>query len=159
MPRRAILVAAVSVAALAVALGLRARDKATVFATPAECLAAFRDANLDCDAARYRNCLGGTLRTETDRDYPENAKLALALRESQQGVKHWVESAAQSSGDRAAAAVDEVRITGQRRMYIELARSEKGWLITQIKRGDEKPASIRYGTPSGDFQQGRDDDD
>ena len=157
--RRVFLVGGLTLVLLAAVLALPRLAKRAEFATPADCLAAFRDASLDGDAQRYRTCLGGALRGETDRTFADDAKLTASLQAARQGLKHWVETApAITSRNRATAAVDEVRVTGQRRLRIQMELFPSGWLITRIEREQEKPAPIRYGTAAGDFQRGEDDE-
>ncbi len=146
-PRRVVLFTGISVAVLVAALAWSRLAKPRGYVTPEDCLGAFRDATLDGDAARYRGCLGEPLRSQVQQSYPYDAALATALREGIQGVKHWVEAGApQEQGDRAVASVDEVRVTGQRRLRVYLERSHAGWLVVRVEKGDEKPAAVRYGT-------------
>ncbi len=146
-PRRVVLLAGISIAVLVAALTWSRLAKPRGFATPEDCLGAFRDATLDGDAARYRSCLGEPLRSQVQQGYPDDGALASALREGVQGVKHWVEAGRpEEQGDRAVARVDEVRVTGQRRLQVYLERSHAGWRIVRVEKGEEKPAAVRYGT-------------
>jgi hypothetical protein len=158
--RSAILVGGITIAVLAGALIRPHRPTwPTDHATPDDCLAAFRDASLDGDAARYRRCLAGPLRAETDRLHGDDATLASALREARLGVKHWVESCrTEETPERVVALIDEVRPTGQRQLRVQLERLSTGWFITAIERGPERPAPVRYGTPAPDPQPRADDD-
>jgi hypothetical protein len=149
--RRLLVLGGLTLAILMVVLAWSRKPKGSGYATPDACLAAFRDATLDGDAVRYRSCLGEPLRSETQRRYADDAALIAALREGTRGVKHWVEaSRPDEQGDRAFALVEEVRVTGQRRLEVYLERSGAGWLIVRVEKGEERPAAVRYGTPAGE---------
>jgi hypothetical protein len=150
-PHRLLVLVGLTLAVLIAALAWSRSAKERRYATPEDCLAAFRDATLDQDAARYRSCLGEPLRSQVQSRYADDAALAAALREEIQGVKHWVEAGRpEAQDDRAVAVVEEVRVTGQRRLQVYLEHSRAGWLIVRVEKGDEKPAAVRYGTTAGE---------
>jgi hypothetical protein len=152
--RRVLLLSGLTLAVLIAALVSPRKPKQSGYATPDDCLAAFRDATLDGNAVRYRSCLGEPLRSEIQRAYTDDTTLAAALREGVRGVKHWVEAGQpKEQENRAVAIVDEVRATGQRRLQVSLERSGMGWLIVRIEKGDERPAAVRYGTPAQELSR------
>jgi hypothetical protein len=134
----------------AVAWALRPRV-ASGYATPGECLEAYREACRAGDAVRYRRCLGDPLRSEVRQTYPDDAALAEALRREAEGLKGWVEvGPPDEQGERATASVEEVRETGQRPLSISLERSQDGWLVVGVERGAEQVPDVRYGTRVGE---------
>jgi hypothetical protein len=138
-------------AVLAGVLAWSLRPRAAGYATPSECLEAYREACRAGDAAQYRRCLGEPLRSEVRQSYPDDAALAEALRRETQGVKGWVEvGPPDEQGERAAASVEEVRETGQRRLRFSLEHSQAGWLIVRVEKGAEQTPEVRYGTRVGE---------
>jgi hypothetical protein len=148
---RPILLSAVTLAVLAGALAWSLRSRSTRYATPADCLEAYRAASLAGDAARFRGCLGEPLRSEVQRSYADDHSLADALRRDTTGIKNWVDlGPPEVHGDGAVAVVDEVRATGQRRLRFHLERSGSGWLIARVEKEDERAPEVRYGTRLGE---------
>jgi hypothetical protein len=147
---RAALLGALTLAALAGALAWSVGPRPSSYATPEECLEAYRTACLAGDAPRYRACLGEPLRSETEHSYADDHALADALRRQTDGVKNWVEvGVPEVRGGRAVATVDEVRATGQRRLRVHLERAGGGWLVVGVERGEERAPDVRYGTRLG----------
>jgi hypothetical protein len=120
---------------------------ASGFATPQECVAAYAKASLEGDVAGYRRCLTVDRRAESERRFPDSAKLAEELRSSMAEVKSWVQngdSEAEESGARVA--VDVVRPEGTRRIVFHLERGPRGWLIDRVDEPQEVHTPIRHGT-------------
>jgi hypothetical protein len=148
---RAGMLGALTLAILAGALAWSLRPGHAGYATPDECLDAYRAARLAGDAPRYRACLAEPLRSETERTYADDRSLADALRRETAGVKSWVEVGAPDvQGERAVATVDEVRATGQRRLRFHLERAGGGWLIARVEKDAERAPDVRYGTRVGE---------
>jgi hypothetical protein len=119
--------------------------------TPVECLAIYRDACREADAARYRRCLGEPLASQMRNAYPGDEALAESLRRDAREVKGWVEVRLPDlEGARAVADVEEVRETGQRRLRFFLEQSHKGWFIVRVEKGVEQRPDVRYGTRVGE---------
>jgi hypothetical protein len=151
-----LLLVALTCLALAGALAWALRPRPTGFATPAECLAAYREACQAGDAERYRRCLGEPLRSQVRQTYPGDDALAEALRRESGGLKGWVEDGPpDEQGGRATANVEEVRESGQRRLRFELERARDGWHIVGVEKGAEQAPEIRYGTRVGEESRER----
>jgi hypothetical protein len=117
------------------------------FATPADCIDAYRDASIEGNESRYLSCLAEPLRSETRRRYSESGTLADSLRDSMRDVKNWVLAAEPAiEGTTAHVDVDETRATGKRRTRFILERSGQGWLIVRIDPPQDIPMDIPYGT-------------
>jgi hypothetical protein len=117
------------------------------FATPAECLDAYREASRAGDVAAYRSCLGEPLRSENARRFADAGALAAFLRDDMKDVKSWVQLLDPGAeGTVARVDIEEVRSTGTRRLRFHLARSGAGWLIVGVEPAQEVPAIIPYGT-------------
>jgi hypothetical protein len=128
------------------ALALYWSPRRAGYATPTECLDRYGEAGRAGDVARYRSCLGEPLRSEMERRFPDAAALAEFLRASMKDIKSWVQLEPRIDGSAARVDVEEVRVTGQRRLRFQLARSGKGWLIVGIEQPQEVSPVIPYGT-------------
>jgi hypothetical protein len=117
------------------------------FATPADCLDAYREASLAGDVEKYESCVAEPLRAEMRRQHPEPKELAEFLRQETKDVKTWVQvHDLRSAGSTVQVDVDEGRMDGYRRIRFRLQRFEKGWLIVGIDQPKLVPARIPFGT-------------
>ena len=115
------------------------------FATPQECVEAYREACLAGDVDGYRRCLTAARRAESE--HRDSAKLAEELRSSMAGVKSWVQNGkSEEEGSGARVEVDVVRHEGTRRIAFHLQRGPGGWLIDRVDAPREVPTPIRHGT-------------
>jgi hypothetical protein len=152
---RLVLIGVVSAAGL-LALALSRPTGRQGFATPGECLEAYRGASETGDAARYLRCLAEPLRSRTRQHFPEPERLAEALRQDMEGVKGWVVTSAPAvEGDTARAEVDVVRQDGVRRLRFHLERSGGGWLVAGVGSPQARPAAVPYGTHVKDAGEAR----
>ena len=121
--------------------------RADGFATPLQCLDAYRAAKTKGDVALYWSCLGEPFRAETQRLCPDAQALAESLRQQMQGVKGWVVvGGADTQGPTTVVEVEEVYQAATRRFGFHVQRSSQGWVIVGIEpRGETRPA-IPYGT-------------
>ena len=134
---------------LVVGLGLAALlvygppRRPTGFATPADCLDAYRDASKDGDMARYLRCLGEPLRSEQQRTLDSDA-----LRRRLEDVKGWTRLEPVIQELSAYVDVDQVRTSGTARVRFHLQRVDQGqgWLIVRVDAPKEVPAPVPYGT-------------
>jgi hypothetical protein len=144
MKRRRVLVLLTSAAGL-LALALLAPPRPPRgFATPAECLDAYRDACKDGDAAGHLRCLAEPLRSQEQATRPEE------LTGRMDGVLSWGRGEPVIDGAKAYVDVDRVKASGTQRIRFHLERSGGGWLIVRIDRPSDVPTPIRPGTPVGD---------
>jgi hypothetical protein len=111
------------------------------FATPADCLDAYRDASKDGDVARYLSCLGEPLRSEKER-----ALNRANLLRTMEDIKGWTRLDPVVSQSAAYVDVDQVRTSGTARVRIHLQRYGGGWLIVSVDAPKDVPAPVRYGT-------------
>jgi hypothetical protein len=117
------------------------------FATPADCLEAYREARQSGDVPNYLRCLAEPLRSEVLKTTDSERALADSLRRGMKDVKTWVLlPQEETEGTRAILEVDEGRMSGIRRHRFHLARFREGWLIVGIDPPREIPAAIPYGT-------------
>ena len=139
--RRVVLLLVLTLALMALAVSWSRRPRETVFATPADCLEALREASTAGDVGRYLSCLDEPLRSEKRRSLrPAD------LRRDMEGVKGWSQSDPVVRGSAATVEVDQVRVQGTSRVRFRLERSDRGWLIVGIDRPTEIPPPVRYGT-------------
>jgi hypothetical protein len=143
---RLVLIALVSAAGL-VAVALYRPTGGQGFATPGECVEAYRVASEKGDAGRYLRCLAGPLRSRTEQHFPDSGRLAEMLRQDMEGVKGWVVTSAPAvERDTARAEVDVVRQDGVRRLQFRLERAGGGWLVAGVSAPQARPAAVPYGT-------------
>jgi hypothetical protein len=114
------------------------------FATPAECLDAYRDASKDGDVTRYLSCLGEPLRSEKRRSIQ-----AVDLIRDMAGVKGWTRHEAVIRDRIADVDVDLVRATGSFRLSFHLQRTDQGWVIVALDGPREQRSPVPYRTPVG----------
>jgi hypothetical protein len=114
------------------------------FATPGDCLDAYRDACKTGNVGRYLSCLAEPLRSD------KGDATAEQIRKEMQDVKSWTQLDPEIKHDSAIIDVDAVRRSGTRRIRFHLARSDGGWLITAIDAPRELPGGIPYGTSATD---------
>jgi hypothetical protein len=143
MKRRRLLIGLILVPVLAL-LVLYGRPRAPQgFATPAECLDAYRDASKDGDVARYLSCLSESLRSEKR----QSVQAADLVREMD-GVKGWSRHEPVMRDGTADVDVDLVRQTGTFRLVFHLRQVDSGWVIVGLDGPHEQPPTIRFGTPA-----------
>jgi hypothetical protein len=139
------LLAVAAVGGLILALLLaRPAAPAAGFATPADCLDAYREASRGGDVTGVLNCLAEPLRSR------EQAGItAASVRRPLAGVKNW--TLRDPVVEEAAATVDVelVRQSGKSLVRFHLRRGATGWLISAIDPPKELPVKIPYGTPVG----------
>lgn len=114
------------------------------FATPQECVEAYREACLSGDVAEYRRCLTAARRAESERRPPD--KLADELRSSMAGVKSWVQNGEAEEEAGALVEVDVVRPEGTQRIGFHLQRGPGGWLIDRVDAPRDVTTPVRHGT-------------
>jgi hypothetical protein len=140
-----IILAALGLAVLAVRLA--SSSARTSYATPSDCLDAYRDACLAGDAATYLNCLGEPLRSQAAQRFTDLSALADYLQRNMKDAKSWVElGSPEVAGSTAVVDVEEVRTAGSLRTRFHFQRLGRGWLIVQIEQPQEVPTSIPFGT-------------
>jgi len=117
------------------------------FATPADCLDAYREACRAGDLQKYWSCLAEPLRAGIQQQHPSVEELASFLRRDMTGLKSWVaQLASESEHSKVQVDVDEVRAEGNRRIRFLLERSRRGWLIVGLDEPKPVPAHIPFGT-------------
>ena len=139
--RRVVLLLVLTLALMALAVSWSRRPRETVFATPADCLEALREASTAGDVGRYLSCLDEPLRSEKRRSLrPAD------LRRDMEGVKSWSQFEPEVQGSTASVEVDKVRAGGTSRVRFRLERSARGWLIVEIDPPKEIMPAVPYGT-------------
>jgi hypothetical protein len=129
---------------------------AAPFTTPEACLDAFRDAKSEGNAAAFLRCLDEPLRSEMRRKYGDERELGLAIRKEMKEVKSWaVKERPEARAEKGAALVEEVCASRIREVRVQLRRTGEGWLIAAIESGEERPASVPYGTAVGEEPEGK----
>jgi hypothetical protein len=125
------------------AVGWRRGAEAS-FATPEECLEAFRDAGRDGDTTTFVRCLGPDLREQSDRLFAETNRDLRA-------VQHWNQYRAEKVEGMAKILVDQVRRDGMiQRVSYRLARSGAGWQVVEIGKPQLFTPPVRPGTHIND---------
>jgi hypothetical protein len=149
-PLRILTLVAVGVTALVCWVAV-SRSGGPRFATPADCLEAYREACRNGDVSRYLACLGEPLQSEIRKQHPRSQELAEALRAEMSSVKSWVELPESDLTDSTAEiCVDIEGERGIQRTRFRLEKSHAGWLIVAIGPPQELSAPIRFGTHVGD---------
>ena len=139
--RRVVLLLVLTLALMALAVSWSRRPREAVFATPADCLDALREASAAGDVGRYLGCLDEPLRSEKQRSLrPAD------LRRDLEGVKSWSQLEPEVQGSTASVEVDKVRAGGTSRVRFRLERSARGWLIVEIDPPKEIMPPVPYGT-------------
>jgi hypothetical protein len=135
--------AAAVAAGLVVALVLsRPGARPAGFATPADCLDAYREASLAGDVDGLLSCFAEPLRTRQKAEVTAaGARRALA------GVKNWTLRDPEVHEAFATVDVELVRQSGKSLLRFHLRRDAGGWLITAIDPPKELKVKIPYGTP------------
>jgi hypothetical protein len=126
---------------LLVGAALWSQGRAAGFASPAECVEAYRDACAAGDAAKALACLGGPLRAEGER-----SASAAALTRELAGVVSWAQHEPEVSGTAAHVDVDRGRRDGVQRVRFRLERGRTGWVIVGIDPPKDLPTTVPYGT-------------
>jgi hypothetical protein len=144
---RALLLFLPVVAILGLAAYWAARNREG-FATPLDCLEAYRDACLAGDGRAQLRCMGDELLAEKKREFPDLEALGKSSRESMQDLKSWTARgpASSSDGREAVVGVEETRPAGKRLVRFRLRLSDRGWIISAIESPQALPAGIPYGT-------------
>jgi hypothetical protein len=138
--RRVVLLLVLTLALMALVVSWSRRPRETVFATPADCLEALREASAAGDVGRYLGCLDEPLRSEKQRSLrPAD------LQRDMEGVKSWIQLDPEVQGSTASVEVDRVRAGGTSRIRFRLERSARGWLVVGI----DPPKDITPPIPSG----------
>jgi hypothetical protein len=127
--------------ALLVGAALWSQRRGAGFASPAECVEAYRDACSAGDAAKAMDCLDASLRGASERSVTPKA-----LRREMAGVVSWAQHEPEVSGTTAHVDVDRGRRDGVQRVRFRLERGRGGWLIVGIDPPKEVPITIPYGT-------------
>jgi hypothetical protein len=130
------------------AVGVRWAWPRQGYATPAECVEAYREAMAAGDWPRYLSCLGEPTRSINEQQAGESVFQGKS-RGWRQGLKGWTQSPEFEDGSTALVLVDEVRESQTRRIRFRLQRSEKGWLIVESGPAKVVPTPIPYGTHVG----------
>src|SRR5262245_53223280 len=97
------------------------------FATPQQCVEAYRDALVIDNEARLLKCLAEPLRAEMEGQLRD-----AAFRRSVADLKGWTQLDPEIDGPKASIVVDEIRATETRRTRFRLEQSGQGWLIVGI---------------------------
>jgi hypothetical protein len=139
--RRAVLLLVLTLALIALAVYWSRRPRDTVFATPADCLEALREASAAGDVGRYLSCLDEPLRSEKQR-----LLRPTDLQRGMEGVKSWSQFEPEVRGSTASVEVDRVRAGGTSRNRFRLERSARGWLVVGIDPPKDITSPIPYGT-------------
>ena len=147
------LVAATAILAGVAWLGLRHGGSNQRFATPIDCLEAYREACISGDVDAYLDCLAEPLRTEQSRRFPNPDALAWKLQQDMKEVKSWTvvgpgETASEATEVRLE--VDMAGPSGTWRTAFDLQQQRGSWLITAIGPRREVPTDIPYGTHISD---------
>jgi hypothetical protein len=129
------------IAALLAGVALWSQRRAAGFASPAECVEAYRDACAAGDLATAHTCLGDPLRSESERSSD-----AESLKREMAGVVSWAQHDPEVSGTTAHVDVDRGRRDGVQRVRFRLERGRGGWLIVGIDPPKDVPTAIPYGT-------------
>jgi hypothetical protein len=149
-PFRILALVAVGVAGLGCWLAA-SRWAGSGFATPADCLEAYREACQNGDVSGYLACLGEPLHSETRNRHPRNQELAETLRAEMSGVKSWVELPGPLLTESTAEiSVDIEGPRGLHRTRFHLEKSHAGWLIVAIGSPQKLSVPIGFGTHIGD---------
>jgi hypothetical protein len=128
-----------TMAVLILAMALRWASGSKGFATPGECVEAYRDAILADDADRFRECLADTLRSPPP-------PITEAIRTPMKEIKGWSQSVETLDSRSAVVTVDEIRTASTRRVRYRLERTSGGWLIAEIGQAKDVPTTVPYGT-------------
>jgi hypothetical protein len=139
--RRVVLLLVLTLALMALALSWSWRPRETVFATPADCLEALREASAAGDVGRYLGCLDEPLRSEK-----RHSLRPADLQRDMDGVKSWTQLDPEVQGSTASGEVDRVRAGGTSRIRFRLEQSARGWLVVGIDPPKEITPPIPYGT-------------
>jgi hypothetical protein len=149
MKRLPLLIPAALVVVFVVLAARRSVPPATAatFATPEDCVEAYREACKEGNVPAYLDCLAGPLLDEARR-LAAAGELPAALRRSLAGVKSWVVAAPPTiEADSATVEVDAVRLEGTRRIRFSLAHARPtGWRIVRVDAPRDVPTPVRYGT-------------
>jgi hypothetical protein len=149
--RRLRIVIPLLVVLIAAALAVRWMAGTRGFATPTECIEAYREASLAGDVPRYLDCLAEPLRARMLNRFADPQRLGMAIKEPMQDIKNWGQSVERTEGEPTAFVnVDEVRATGTRRVRYHLEQTGRGWLISAIDPPREVPTPIPFGTHIGE---------
>jgi hypothetical protein len=114
------------------------------FATPGQCLEAYRDALAAGDQSRYLGCLAPPLRAKIQEE-PEEHFQAKARR-FKEHIKNWGQSLESEQDSAASVLVDEVSMLGTAQRRYRLERSASGWLIAAIEPPKDVPTPVPFGT-------------
>jgi hypothetical protein len=136
------LLAAAAVGGLVVVLILSRPAGPAGFATPADCLDAYREASLAGDVTGLLSCLAEPLRSRH-----QAGLTAESARRELKGVKNWTVRDPVVNETTAAVDVELVRQGGKSLLRFHLRRGATGWLISGIDPPKELPVKIPYGTP------------
>lgn len=142
---RATVVLAVVVCLVCFAWTWLAKPRAE-FATPLECLEAYRDACVAGDGVAQSRCLADDLRALLTQRFGDLRRLGEAGRDSLAGVVSWAANDARTiETSEVRVDVEETRRTGRQLVCFHLRQSTRGWQITAI----EPPRSLGNETPYG----------
>ncbi len=141
MKRFRVVVLVLLTAALLGGVAFWSQRRAAGFASPADCVEAYRDACAAGDLATARACLGDPLRSESERSSDSES-----LRREMVGVVSWAQREPVVSGTMAHVDVDRGRRDGVQRVRFRLQRSGAGWLIVGIDSPQPLPTIVPYGT-------------
>lgn len=145
MNRRRLLISLVSTVAVLALILYGSRWSPPGFATPTDCINAYRDACKNGDVARYSRCLAEPLRS-TKQPVTQSADLQRQM----DGVLSWSQLEPVIRDATAYVDVDRVKTSGTQRIRFHLERFGKGWLIVRIDEPKDVPTPIRPGTHVGD---------
>jgi hypothetical protein len=136
-----VVIVALLTAALFAGVALWSQRRAVGFASPTECVEAYRDACAAGDLTMARACLGGALRAESERS--GNAE---ALKREMAGAVGWTQRDPEISGATAHVDVDRGRRDVEQRIRFRLERRGSGWLIVDIEPPQPLPTLVPHGT-------------
>ncbi len=146
MKRFRLPIVSIAVALLTAGLLLWARRSTTeASATPEECLDRYYNSLQSCNEDKYSRCFVESHRMRSSgvrfealcRDNSDLKNLVQVAGPEDDVASRWID-------------VDEVRVSGIRRLRYHLRRHESGWLIEEIDTARERAAPIPFGTPAGD---------
>jgi hypothetical protein len=118
------------------------------FATPGDCVDAYRDACEAGDVTRYLHCLGDPLRYEKS-----GSATSAELLQEMQGLKGWTRLDVMVTDTTAEVDVDLIRTSGTYRRRFHLQHNANGWVIVGVEPAKEVATPVQYGTHIKDVNE------
>lgn len=118
------------------------------FATPLDCLEAYRDACMAGDGEAQLSCLTDEYRAKRMRDCTEISELGAWGYRSMEGLKSWVAQAQPTPTGVTDCVLDveETRVAGTQVVRFHLRQVGRGWLISRIDPPRQTTTRIPFGT-------------